>query len=303
MINKVTAAILLGALSLVSCGQEQAKAPPVETAADVFESNFFEVTITGQGSNVILVPGLASSVEVWNETVDALSESHMVHTIQVSGFAGTPARGNAENTDILDDLANDLSRYTARLDGETAMIGHSLGGLVTLKTALRDGSAIDRIMIIDVLPYFSVLMDETATPEKIAPVAAFMKATLLGQSDEVFSARQDEALAALVKSPEDRQIALDWSVASDRTVMAQAMSEVLLTDLRGEVKDIPIRTTVLFANDPAIQNIEAIRAFYYSDYADLNSVEIIPVDGALHFIMYDQPEAFEREVSRFLEGL
>lgn len=293
--------VLFSALALAACSSETQSGNSTGETPTVFESDYFDTTITGDGPNVILVPGLASSAAVWDETVIALQDDYRVHTLQVAGFAGAPARGNAENTDILQDLATDISRYTQGLDGETAIIGHSLGGLVTLKTALISESKIDRIMIIDVLPYFSVLMDAQATPETIAPIAAFMKTTLINQSEEVFAARQDEALAALVKSADDRQKALDWSVASDRAVMAQAMSEVLVTDLRGDIAAITLPTTVIFADDPTIPNIDIVRDYYAADYASIENAEIIPIKNALHFIMYDQPEAFIAEISAFLE--
>ena len=293
--------VLFSALALAACNSETQSDDFTGNSPPVFQSEYFETTITGDGPNVILVPGLASSAAVWDDTIIALQDDYRVHALQVAGFAGVPARGNAENTDILQDIATDISRYTQGLDGETSVIGHSLGGLVTLKTALISESKIDRIMIIDVLPYFSVLMDAQATPETIAPIAAFMKLTLLNQSDEVFAARQDEALAALVKSPDDRQKALEWSVASDRAVMAQAMSEVLVTDLRVEIAAIKIPTTIIFADDPAIPNIDAVRGYYAADYAPIENAKLIPIKDALHFIMYDQPEVFITEISAFLE--
>jgi pimeloyl-ACP methyl ester carboxylesterase len=294
--------VLFSVLALAACSSETQSGDLTGDSPPIFQSEYFETTVTGDGPNVILVPGLASSAAVWDETIIALQDDYRVHALQVAGFAGAPVRGNAENTDILQDLATDISRYTQGLDGETSVIGHSLGGLVTLKTALISESKIDRIMIIDVLPYFSVLMDAQATPETIAPIAAFMKSTLLNQSDEVFAARQDEALAALVKSPDDRQKALEWSVASDRAVMAQAMSEVLVTDLRGEIAAIKIPTTIIFADDPTIPNIDTVRDYYAADYAPIENAKLIPIKDALHFIMYDQPEALQAEISVFLKG-
>lgn len=57
-------------------------------------------------------------------------------------------------------------------------------------------------MVIDVLPFFSVLIDPEATEESIVPTAAFLKATLINQPDEVYEIRQREALDALTKSDE-----------------------------------------------------------------------------------------------------
>ena len=257
-----------------------------------FDSPYFTVSVSGAGPDVILMPGLASSAAVWDETVAALNDRYRFHVVQVGGFAGAPARGNDDNSDVLDDLAAGLASYTRGLDQAPAVVGHSLGGVVTLKAALDPESKLDRIVIVDVLPFFSVLMDDQATSDSIAPVAAIMKAGLLAQSEDVFAVRQAEALRALVKGEDNLQKTLTWSVDSDRAVMAQAMSEVLTTDLRADIAAINIPTTIIYARDDEIPNMSAIDAFYEDLYAPLKNGVVVPIDGALHFIMLDQPAAF-----------
>ena len=225
-------------------------------------------------------------------TVAALETEYRLHVVQVSGFGGAAPRGNADNSDILDDLASDLARYSRSLDQPPSIVGHSLGGLVTLKVALNSDAALSEIIIVDVLPFFSVLMDETASADSMAPVSAVMKASLLAQSDEVFAQSQAAALTALVKSETDRTQTLDWSIASNRGVMAQAMSEVLVTDLRAEMSSIQMPVTVIYAKDEAIPNMVRVEAFYADLYAPLPDGQIIAIDQALHFIMLDQPDAF-----------
>lgn len=275
------------AFTITACSAEHAS-----QTGTVFKSDYFTVTQTGQGPHVILVPGLASNAAVWDSTVGALKDSYTLHTVQVSGFGGAPARGNAANQNVLDDISADLAAYSAQLDAPAQMVGHSLGGLVTMKAALRDDSALDAIVIVDVLPFFSVLMDENASAESIAPVAGMMKATLIAQSDEVFESSQNKALKALVKSETHRALALSWSVASDRRVMAQAMSEVLVTDLREDVSNLDVPVTVIYARDPMIPNMDGVEAFYQKLYASVPDVTLEAVDGALHFIMMDEAEAF-----------
>ena len=161
-----------------------------------------------------------------------------------------------------------------------------------MKTAIQTDAELDSIVIVDVLPFFSILIDEAATADGMQPVAAIMKATLLAQPEAEFETSQNTALATLVKSDAPRAQALEWSKRSDRSVMAQAMSEVLVTDLRTDIAAINVPVTVLFARDEAIPNMDAIEAFYHDLYAPLTEGTIIPIDAALHFIMLDQPEAF-----------
>lgn len=283
--------LLLAPIWLSACEQAVRSDAPAEAAAP-FESSYFSISTVGAGPDVILVPGLASSASVWDGTVAALEERYTFHIVQVAGFAGAPARGNDGNDNILDDLAADLAIYSGQFETPPSLVGHSLGGLVALKAALEPNAKLDRLVIVDVLPFFSVLMDPEATAESIAPVSAMMKAAMLAQSDDVFSLRQAEALSALTKSEADIERALKWSVESNRGVMAQAMSEVLVTDLRTEIQAISVPTTIVYAQDDAIPNMDGIEAFYRDLYSALPNHVLIPVEGALHFIMLDQPNAF-----------
>lgn len=299
MKHTLFAVLTFSACLLAGCTERDALEP---TDADVsrFESPYFAVTTSGSGPDIILVPGLASSGAVWDGTVAALSDRFTLHVIQVNGFAGSPALGNEDNDNILDDLAADLSAYSQELAPSPVLIGHSLGGLVAMKTALRPDTTVSQLVIVDVLPFFSVLMDPNATADSIAPVAAIMKATLIGQSDDIFALRQAEALSALVKGEDDLEQALDWSVKSDREVMAQAMSEVLITDLRSDMSRLTLPTHIIFAKDDAIPNMAEIETFYRTLYAPVPDHDLIAIENALHFVMLDQPAAFHAALERLL---
>jgi len=295
-------AVLFGALVLGACSGpgETVEPSPAETEAPS-QSAYFDVTVTGSGPDIILMPGLASSGAVWDHTVAALQDRFTLHVIQVNGFAGAPASGNAGNDDILDDLADGLSAYVDQFESAPTLIGHSLGGLVAMKTALQSGSKLDQLVIVDVLPFFSVLMDPAATPETIAPVATMMKANLLSQSDELFAERQEVALRALVKDDENLQKAVTWSVDSDRAVMAQAMSEVLVTDLRSELETLTVPTLIVYAKDDMIPNMATIETYYQDLYASVPDHRLVAIEGALHFVMLDQPEAFLAAIEAYLD--
>ncbi|MEM1146615.1 MAG: alpha/beta hydrolase [Pseudomonadota bacterium] len=289
------------ALLAISACSEGAPDFAEDDTESAFHNPYFSVTVSGVGPDIILVPGLASSGAVWDGTVTALKDRFTLHVIQVNGFAGAPAAGNAGNENVLVDLAAGLSLYANQLDDPPTLIGHSLGGLVAMQTALQTDAELRRLVIVDVLPFFSVLMDPAASAESIAPISAFMKATLLSQSDDVFEQRQAEALGALVKSEDDLRKALTWSIESDRAVMAQAMSEVLVTDLRSDVAKITVPTIILYAKDDDIPNMDVVERYYQDLYAPLPEHNLIAIEAALHFIMLDQPEAFVSTLKTVLD--
>ncbi len=53
-----------------------------------FVSERITVTVRGNGPDVLLIPGLASSSAVWDATAKHLENHFRLHIIQVAGFAG-----------------------------------------------------------------------------------------------------------------------------------------------------------------------------------------------------------------------
>lgn len=54
------------------------------------------VQTQGAGTDVILIPGLASSREVWADLAAELRKKHRIHLVELAGFADTPAISNPE---------------------------------------------------------------------------------------------------------------------------------------------------------------------------------------------------------------
>lgn len=265
-------------------------------------SDRIAVTVSGQGPDVVLIPGLASSGAVWDATVKQLSGRYRVHVVQVAGFAGAPVAGNAEGP-VLEPLVEAVDGYikSAGLTSP-AVIGHSMGGLTGLMLARRHPEALSRLMIVDSLPFYAVLFSPAATVEAVRPQAVAMRDSMTTMSAETFAAQQAMGMSRLVKSPGGLKTALDWSKASSQAVVARAMYDVLTTDMRGELAAVKTPTTMLYPYDPVMGAAQAaIDQTYAGAYASLAGAKLQRIDGALHFIMLDQPAAFAAAVDRFLK--
>ena len=274
---------------------ERAHAEPLPT--------HFTVKVEGQGPDVIMIPGLASSAEVWRPEANKLKTHYRLHLIQVAGFAGTPAGANA-NGPILVPLVDELAAYIRanKLD-HPALIGHSLGGLIELMLADKYPELPGKMMIVDTLPFFGVLVGgPQATVESVAPMAAQMRDKLAGESQEAYAAGERQAMARLVKSngPE-AQAAVKAAEMSDHAVVARAMYEDFTTDMRPRLAAIKTPTVMLYPFDTATGFPQAaVDGLYQSAYAALPVKKLVRIDGSFHFIQVDQPEAFDREVQAFL---
>lgn len=279
----ITAAIAAIAFALPAVAQER-----------------FIATVTGQGPDVILIPGLASSDAVWDATVEQLKSTHRLHVVNVRGFAGVPAGANAEGP-VLQSVIDEVAAYAGTLD-RPALVGHSIGGLISLEVAAKTPDAIGRVMVVDALPFYSLLFNPAVTVEMSAPYAEQTRTQLLTMTDQQFAAAQTQTMAIMTKTASARPMLTDWSVTSDRRVVAQLMYEVTLDDARPRLPAIKAPVTVLYAWDAAMgRPATAVDAIYAAPYAGLSGAKLKRIDGSFHFIQLDQPDVFASEISAFLK--
>lgn len=296
--------VLVIAAALLACVPQRAVVTaeaPTQIPARL-ETPRFSVSVTGQGPDVVLIPGLGSAPAVWDATVEQLSQTHRVHVLHVAGFAGEPARGNADGA-VVAGVVEDLAGYITRQGlNRPAVIGHSMGGFAGLMLAVRHPEAVGRLMVVDAMPFFSVLITPMATEMLMRPQAEAAAGRMLMQSPEEFETAQARAQANLVTAPEDQARATSWAVTSDRQVMARAMAEVMTTDLRGDIAQIRVPVTVVAAYDPATMPFPraAVEATWRFNYAPLAGVTVQIVDPARHYVMLDQPAVFAAAVRDFL---
>lgn len=262
------------------------------------------VTVTGQGPDVILIPGLASSAHVWDATVAALSPHYRVHVVQVAGFAGAPAGANASGPVVEPTLDAIHAYIAARHLKAPAVIGHSLGGLMAMKLALDHPADVGRLMIVDSLPFYGMIMGPQMTVAQAEPQAAAMRDRLLKGSQEDYAAFEPTMMRRLVKSDgAAAQAASAAAAASDHRVVAQAMYDDFTTDLRPALARITQPVTMLYPWDAATGMPRMMfDQLYTGAYAPLKQAKVQRIDGSFHFIMIDQPAAFEAAVETFLKG-
>lgn len=266
-----------------------------------FRSDRLSVQVRGAGPDVVLIPGLASSARVWDVTAARLATTHRVHVVQVAGFAGAAAGANAEGP-VLEPVVAELERYVVsqRLS-QPAVIGHSMGGEAALMMASRGRAPVSRVMAVDALPFFSLLFSPQTTSDTARPFADRMRDSMLAMSPEAYAASQPAGLARLVMNPAARERHAAASAASDRRVVAQAMHDIMVADLRPALAANTLPITVLYAWDASTgAPVETFDRLWTGAYAGLPNVTLRRIDGSYHFIMDDQPERFAEAVDAFL---
>jgi pimeloyl-ACP methyl ester carboxylesterase len=271
--------------------------------AKAFRSERISVTRAGKGPDVVLIPGLGSTREVWRELVAAVP-GYRYHLVQLNGFAGHPARGNAGPGPVAAPVADEIARYirAAKLQAP-AVIGHSMGGTMGMMLTARHPGLVGRLMVVDMLPFVGSMFgtNPNATTENLKPVAEAIRARMAAAKGEELRKTVEGTIATMVRTEARRPEAVTASLASDTNVTSRAFAELITTDLRPELARIKVPVTVLYVRAPNAPVTDArMDAFYKASFANVPQARLVRIPDAWHFIMWDQPRRFQQEVRAFL---
>ena len=271
---------------------------PTAAMADNAPCPAFEVT--GSGPDLVLVPGLGSSPAVWDGVKESLARDYRLHLVHVAGFAGRAPTGDPAT--LVERTEAEIIRH---LDCEqvesAAYAGHSMGGFLGLMLAADHPDRIAKVIVVDSLPFFPLIFDPAATVESAAPQAGAVRAQIAAQDDAAFAASQRMGVRSLVQGTEHQEQVLEWSITSDRATFAAAVHALMTTDLRPRLGDIRAPVKVIAAANPYAPR-SRIEPIYTAAYAGLPHGQIDVIDDSFHFIMFDQPEAFEQALRAGLGG-
>ncbi len=275
-------------------------APATPAAGKTTAPLDIQVETLGQGRPVLTIPGLNSHASVWRETCEALKDVQC-HLVQLPGFAGAKPAGHDE---FLDEMARQVLAYVRENDlRQPVVIGHSLGGFLALKLALADADAVGPLVIVDSLPFFSAAMNPTATSESVRPMAEAVRQQMLSSDDATYRQQAAASVRNMARDLVRVEELVRWGENSDRATTAQAMVELMTTDLRGELGAVRSPTLVLgaWAAYAAFgQTQEATRAIFEGQYAALPGVRIELSEAGYHFLMWDDPQWLQAQVGQFL---
>ena len=104
-----------------------------------------DVRITGQGRNLVLLHSLLSDRSGFAEIASRLSAQRRLILVNLPGFGSSPPAGPTigDYAERLAAMFDDLA-----LSGETDVLGNGLGSFVAMALALRNGSRLDRLVLV-----------------------------------------------------------------------------------------------------------------------------------------------------------
>lgn len=272
------------------------------SSASASDTSFLSFKKTGKGTPMVLIHGMACSAEVWNEVAEHYKGKYELHIMSIAGFGNMQ---DFESPHILKSIRDELIDYVKRenLEG-TLIMGHSMGGFISLWAAIEAPGLFSKIISVDGLPYFPVLVMPGITAETAGLIAEMMQNAMTSQTPEMARAGQEMMIATMIGNIEKRDKVMEMGMNSNPKVVAKAMGEMYTTDLRPYVNAIDIPVLALgswYGYKNYGVTMESALMNYNSQFNAISQARVKMAETGLHFIFYDEPEWFFKVVDNFLE--
>lgn len=173
----------------------------------------FDVTITGKGTPMLFIPGAACSGEVWKETIARYSKNHECHVFTLAGYAGVKALGQSP---YLDTYKTELIQYIKNKKLENViLVGHSIGGFLSLSVASEMKDHLKKVIIADGLPFYAGVMNPDAKSGFREEQAKAMLTAYNKMDAQSLKANQMKITRSMCADSTKWDIITEWGTKSD----------------------------------------------------------------------------------------
>lgn len=277
-------------------------------------------------THLVLIPGLASDWTVWESFMRRNAGTYTMHAVTLAGVGESkaPPTPDAETAKWSDDVwLSDAERSLVaaiaglKLEKPPVVMGHSLGGLLALRLALRHPEAVRGAVMLDAY---------AAWP--LAGAAALPVEARRTMVDNQMASWFDSAMAGNDMAGLKRMFQTGTLNEGRGTVLAQMaaktpadvskryMLELCASDLTGELGGLKVPVLVMAAIPPAPpappalpEGMEAVsndrreqtREMWRTQFRTANQVTLEFVEGSGHFIMDDQPGRMDVLLGLYLD--
>jgi non-heme chloroperoxidase len=275
-----------------------------------------EYAESGSGAPLVLVHGSASDQRTWAAQLAPLSSRYRVVTYSRRYHHPNPWVG--DGSDYTVSLhAEDLAAFVRALDIAPAhVVGSSYGAYTALIAGLRHPDLV-RSLVLAEPPAVPLLVSDPANPLQFLGllirrpwtalvILRFMLGTIRPTQDELRRGNR-EAASRRFGDGVLGEGGYDRLPASAKTMIEDNAEALRAELLGGDFTPVPIAEARAFARPVLLLRGERTIDFFglISDALEtlLPNVETASIPGATHSMHSDNPEAFNREVLRFLGSI
>lgn len=246
--------------------------------------------VYGRGRPVLLLHGWLGSWGLWQEVMTSLGRNHRLYALDFWGFGESDTR---RETYQVDDFISMVDEFMEQLGIVSApLVGHSMGGTVSLAVALRYPSRVTKVTIIG-SPVVGSSLAPLLKLAGLRPIA-WLSFTFF----PIFRFLMRLYAPFISKAPGFQEMFLaDLSKTSLESFLT-SIASLRRTDLRPAIHQIQVPVMGMFGDR---DNIVSPRQWKVLQDG-LPSARIERFPNAGHFIMFDEPERFKRNLLDFIDG-
>lgn len=245
--------------------------------------------VFGRGRPVILLHGWLGSWGLWQDTMTYLGRYYRTYALDFWGFGES---GRKLDTYRVQDFISMVDQFMEKLGIVNApLVGHSMGGTVSLSVAIRYPQRAEKVVIIGSPIHGSSL----AAPLKLAGnrTVAWLLFRLFG----AFRLGMKLVSPSICRDPKFPEM-MDHDLS--RTTLESFLVSIATlrrTDLRPELNKIRVPVLGMFGDRDNIVDPRQWQPLVQG----VATAQVERFAKAGHFIMLDEPELFKEKLKNFLD--
>ncbi|MBC8162954.1 MAG: alpha/beta hydrolase [Roseiflexaceae bacterium] len=243
--------------------------------------------VFGRGRPVLFLHGWLGSWRYWYPTIEVVSAQFRTYSFDFWGFgdSNSTQRGPVSIQSYSDQVIRFLDEMG--VDNVT-LVGHSMGGMVALKTAINHPKRISRVAAIGApidgnsLSWLLKLTDRPLLADAFATLPWLRRSLFrffLGQTN-------DPTVSEVI----------DDSLKSSGTTLRRAVSSMWRTDLRPELPRLQVPTLIVQGGRDDIVHPNQADLF-----GDVSVADVVVMPESRHFPFLDESVVFNDLLLRFLK--
>lgn len=254
------------------------------------QNNNLTIYKSGNGKQqIILISGLASKSEIWDQTINSLSKDATIYALDYY-------EDKNKTLTTIEQIVNQITHWIANKKiKKPTIIGHSLGGAIALDVASRIPKNIKKLVIVDSYPSLSALSNPNFVTNSKNDCSPFVK-QFISMTDEQFENFQRTNLAQMTANKHEQDKLLDWIVKYDRSNYALLLCDYLKTDLREKIKLFDCPALILSS-----RGMKSFEGNIKNQYQGLKKSKILNSEMGLHFLMFDDFDWYISVVKDFIK--
>jgi pimeloyl-ACP methyl ester carboxylesterase len=254
-------------------------------SAILIDNQLVHYEVFGRGRPVIFLHGWLGSWRYWLPTMQVAADHFRTYSFDFWGFGDSRYNGVQESIRTYSDQ---VIRFIDALGIEhVLLVGHSMGGMVAMKTALDYPERIGRVVTVgapfvgDSISWLLKLTD--------MPLVANFFARWCWLRRSLFSFFMGQGQDSSV------QEIINDSVKSNGHTLNATIRSMLRTDLRAELEHLQVPAMIIHGGRDDIVDARQVDLFNHIPLA-----EIMLLNGSRHFPFLDDPDIFNYMLLHFL---